>query len=129
MKKTRVRAAGKEDVEMGHRIRVRRVELKMSQMELGDRLGVSFQQVQKYEKGTNRISTTRMNQIAKALEVPLTFFFKDSTKQEQEVQSLLALDASFSIRLLRAYHRIEDQRVQRSFVTLIESVAPEAAVA
>lgn len=121
------RSAGKPDVELGHRIRLRRVEQGMSQNELGEMLGVSFQQVQKYEKGVNRVGASRLSQIADALQVPITFFYGDGTatqkKQQSEVESLLFLDSSFSLRLLRAYASITDQKVQRHFVALMESVS------
>ena len=68
------RSAGKPDIEIGRRIRLRRVEIKISQSELADKLGVSFQQVQKYEKGVNRVGAARLQKIAAALDVPLTFF-------------------------------------------------------
>ena len=116
------RSAGKPDIELGRRIRLRRVEIKISQSELADKLGVSFQQVQKYEKGVNRVGAARLQKIAAALDVPLTFFYDGDGKQ-REVESLLFLDSAFSLRLLRAYSKIKDQAVQRQFVTLIESIA------
>ena len=116
------RFAGKPDIEIGRRIRLRRVEIKISQSELADKLGVSFQQVQKYEKGVNRVGAARLQKIAAALDVPLTFFYDGDGKQ-REVESLLFLDSAFSLRLLRAYSKIKDQAVQRQFVTLIESIA------
>lgn len=118
------RTAGKAEETMGHRIRLRRVEQGMSQAELGAKLGVSFQQVQKYEKGTNRVGAARLQQIATALEVPVTFFYEGTNGKQLEVDSLLFLDSSFSLRLLRAYSRVPDQDVQRKFVALIESIAP-----
>ena len=66
-KKMKQRSAGKPDIELGKRIRLRRVEQKISQAELGDKLGVSFQQVQKYEKGVNRVGAARLQSIATAL--------------------------------------------------------------
>jgi predicted transcriptional regulator len=62
------RSAGKPDIELGKRIRLRRVEQKISQAELGKKLGVSFQQVQKYEKGVDRVGAARLQQIAATLE-------------------------------------------------------------
>src|SRR5882762_6842061 len=121
-KKMKQRSAGKPDIELGKRIRLRRVEQKMSQAELGDKLGVSFQQVQKYEKGINRVGASRLVQIAAILEVPVTFFYDDD-KKALEVDSLLFLDSSFSLRLLRAYSNIRSQQVQRSMVSLMESFA------
>jgi transcriptional regulator with XRE-family HTH domain len=116
------RAAGKPDVELGKRIRLRRVEQKISQDELGKALGVSFQQVQKYEKGVNRVGAARLQQISTALDVPVTFFY-DGDGKTREVESLLFLDSSFSLRLLRAYSKIKDQTVQRCFVSLMEGIA------
>jgi transcriptional regulator with XRE-family HTH domain len=116
------RSAGKPDVELGKRIRLRRVEIDISQTELGDKLGVSFQQVQKYEKGVNRVGASRLQQICSALNVPLTFFY-DGDGKSREVESLLFIDSSFSLRLLRAYSKIKDQAVQREFVSLIECIA------
>ena len=126
-KKLHQRSAVKGDIELGKRIRLRRVEMKISQADLGKKLGVSFQQVQKYEKGVNRVGANRLEQIANALDVPITFFYGSGTasekKQQSEVESLLFLDSSFSLRILRAYTAIKDQKVQRHFVTLMESVA------
>jgi len=121
-KKMKQRSAGKSDIELGKRIRLRRVEQRVSQAELGEQLGVSFQQVQKYEKGVNRVGAARLQQIATALDVPVTFFY-DGDNKAREVESLLFLDSAFSLRLLRAYSRIKDQGVQRQLVTLMESIA------
>ena len=121
-KKMKQRSAGKPDIELGKRIRLRRVEQKISQAELGDQLGVSFQQVQKYEKGVNRVGAARLQQIATALDVPVTFFY-DGDGKAREVESLLFLDSSFSLRLLRAYSKIKDQTVQRQLVSLMELIA------
>ena len=123
------RSAGKHDVELGWRLRLRRVEQKMSQAELGDKLGVTFQQVQKYEKGLNRVGAARLQQIATALDVPVMFFFDDdglgkrASNDKREVESLLFIDSAFSLRLLRAYASVNNQKVQRLFVSLIESIA------
>ena len=122
VKNTKQRAAGSPDVELGKRIRLRRVEQGISQSELGDKLGVSFQQVQKYEKGVNRVSSTRLAQIATALDVDINFFY-DGDGKSREVESLLFLDSAFSLRLLRAYSKIKDQTVQRQLVSFMESIA------
>jgi transcriptional regulator with XRE-family HTH domain len=121
--KTKPRSAGNSDIELGKRIRLRRIEQNLSQTELGDELGVSFQQVQKYEKGVNRVGAARLQQIATTLDVPVTFFFYDGDGKTREVDSLLFLDSAFSLRLLRAYAKIKDQTVQRQFVSLMESIA------
>jgi len=116
------RSAGQPDVELGKRIRLRRVAMKMSRDELGKELGVSFQQIQKYEKGVNRVDAARLQQIATALDVPVTYFY-DGDGKTREVESLLFLDSSFSLRLLRAYSKVKNQAVQRQFVSLIERIA------
>jgi len=123
------RSTGKYDIKLGKRIRLRRVEINISQVELADKLGVSFQQVQKYERGINRVGASRLRQIATALDIPVTFFFDDdgqgkrASDGKREVESLLFLDSSFSLRLLRAYASVKSQVVQRQFVSLIESIA------
>jgi transcriptional regulator with XRE-family HTH domain len=75
------RAPSKVDFYFGKRLRMRRIELKISQTDLGEKLGVSFQQVQKYEKGTNRIGADRLQQIAAALEVPVAYFYDGAPGQ------------------------------------------------
>jgi transcriptional regulator with XRE-family HTH domain len=116
------RSAGNVDIAMGRRIRLRRVEIGLSQSELGEKLGVSFQQVQKYEKGVNRVGASRLQQITEALGVDMTFFYEGNSEAEREVDSLLFLDSSFTLRLLRAYTAVENKAVQRQFVSLVESI-------
>jgi transcriptional regulator with XRE-family HTH domain len=120
--KFKPRSSGKPEIEMGKKIRLRRVEQRISQSDLGRRLGLSFQQVQKYEKGVNRVGAIRLQQIATALDVSVTFFY-DSDGETKEVESLLFLDSAFSLRLLRAYSKIKDQIIQRQMVSLMEAVA------
>ena len=120
--KFKPRSSGKPEIEMGKKIRLRRVEQRLSQSDLGEKLGVSFQQVQKYEKGVNRVGASRLQQIATALDIPVTFFF-DSDGKTKEVESLLFLDSAFSLRLLRAYSKIKDQAVQCQMVSLMEAIA------
>ena len=118
------RSSGKPEIEMGKKIRLRRVEQRLSQSDLGEKLGVSFQQIQKYEKGVNRVGASRLQQIATALDIPVTFFF-DSDGKTKEVESLLFLDSAFSLRLLRAYSKIRDRAVQRHIVSLMEALAED----
>ena len=66
------------DIHVGGRVRLRRMMLGMSQEKLGDHLGITFQQIQKYEKGTNRIGASRLQHIARVLTVPVAFFFEDA---------------------------------------------------
>lgn len=119
------RSTVKADEILGTKIRLRRVEQKLSQEKLGDALGVSFQQVQKYEKGVNRVGASRLIQIAKVLDVPVSFFYNETDKQELEVESLLAFDSRFSLRLLKAYTEIKNKDTQHHFVSLLESIVAQ----
>ena len=113
------RSTGDADIKMGRRIRLRRREKGISQIELAGHLGLSFQQMQKYEKGINRISAARLRQIAEMLGVDISFFY-DGDGKEPAVESLLVLN---SLRLLRAYTAIKDKVVQRRLVILVEMIA------
>jgi transcriptional regulator with XRE-family HTH domain len=75
------RSANPVDVHVGARVRLRRQILKMSQEKLGDQLGVTFQQVQKYERGTNRVGASRLWRLSQVLEVPISYFFEGMTNQ------------------------------------------------
>lgn len=121
----KARAIVRGDIDMGKKIRLRRVEIGMSQSDLAGKLGVTFQQVQKYEKGVNRVSANRLEQIADALGVPVTFFYRGpgTGKGQSEVESLLFLDSNFSLRLLRSYAAIKNLRIQRQIVSLMEELA------
>ncbi len=116
------RSAGNADIEMGRQIRLRRRETGISQIELAGRLGLSFQQVQKYEKGTSRIGAARLQQIAKRLGVDIPFFY-DGDGKKSDVDSLLVANSVFSLRLLRAYTAIKNKTVQRRLVILVEMIA------
>jgi transcriptional regulator with XRE-family HTH domain len=109
------------DGEIGRRIRIRRLEVRMSQSSLGEALDLTFQQVQKYEKGSNRVSAGRLQRIAEILDVPVTFFFNDMGKSGGSQLSTL-LDSSYSVRMLKALNVIEDRRIQRCAVELVEAI-------
>src|SRR5918911_4828877 len=95
------------DVEVGRRIRARRVARQMSQMELAGRLGLTFQQVQKYEKGTNRVAASRLKRIAKILDVPILYFFDEADEYAPNGPAPEGpADNSRALRLMRAYSRI-----------------------
>ena len=116
------RSAGDADIEMGRRIRLRRREIGISQIELAGHLGLTFQQVQKYEKGINRVGAARLQQIAEMLGVDIPFFYHDNGK-EPDLDSLLVANSVFSLRLLRAYTAIKDKAVRRKLVILVEMIA------
>ena len=121
MKKDRDRVKARRttpaDAEVGTRIRIRRRELGMSQAQLGDLIGVTFQQVQKYEQGTNRISASRLGRVADVLQVKVKDFFDEQSMiSDSQIDNL----TSDEIRLVRALDTIRDERVRRLFVLLAE---------
>jgi transcriptional regulator with XRE-family HTH domain len=120
--------AQKIDKVIGRNIRIHRLAKKMSQTELGDQLGVSFQQVQKYENGTNRVGSGRLYQIAAILGIHVSTFFKGGENSERERGGgdsglLDLLTEPQSVRLIRAFAKITDTTVRRSLVQLAEKFA------
>jgi transcriptional regulator with XRE-family HTH domain len=113
------------DVEVGRRIRARRVAKQMSQMDLAGRLGLTFQQVQKYEKGTNRVAAGRLKRIARILEVPILYFFDDTDDSDNDGAPAEMADNSRALRLMRAYSRIDNSSLQQSILDLTERIATE----
>ena len=121
------------DQQIGDQVRTRRLLAGLTQEKLGDALGVSFQQVQKYEKGANRISASRLRQIATALDVPVTHFYDaaDGAMDGGAGGHPDGVDgaapdparASQGLRLVRAFTRIEDSLVRQRIVALVESLA------
>jgi transcriptional regulator with XRE-family HTH domain len=110
---------------IGRNVRIHRLAKKMSQTELGDQLGVSFQQVQKYESGANRVGSGRLYQIAAILGVHVSTFFKGGEAAERAAESGLLdlLTEPQSLRLIRAFSKITDAAVRRSLVQLAEKFA------
>src|SRR4029453_3212510 len=121
------------DKHVGSRVRMRRMMLAMSQEKLGDALGLTFQQVQKYEKGTNRIGASRLQQISHILQVPVAFFFEgapslhsssDGAKEAPSpayVSDFLA--TSEGLALTKAFMRIKEAKLRRRIVDLVEEIA------
>jgi transcriptional regulator with XRE-family HTH domain len=126
--RSRKRTSPEIEKEIGGLVRVRRLARDMSQEQLGERLGVTFQQVQKYENGANRISASRLAEIADALEVPITYFFpggngKRRADHDPSSEPLSLLRTALGLRLLQAFHRINDHTMKEAVVTLAENVA------
>jgi len=123
------RRSSEADKIVGRNVRVYRLAKGLSQTQLGEQLGVTFQQVQKYENGTNRIGSGRLMQISKALEVPITAFFEGADKPQQgkhaSVFDRLAEPQSF--RLIEAFSEIADPNVRRSLVELVVQMASQHA--
>lgn len=122
------------DIHVGSRIRLRRTMLSMSQEKLGEALGITFQQIQKYEKGTNRVGASRLQNISSVLNVPVAFFFEDAPGDPQTGQGGMAeanssnyvvdfLSSSEGLQLNRAFIKIEDPKVRRKLVDLAKALA------
>lgn len=100
------------DKRVGSRVRMRRMMLSMSQEELGDGLGVTFQQVQKYEKGTNRMGASRLQTIANILQVPVSFFFEGQEKDSESKRSSMPTLSEFQVKVLKEVETIVDPDYQ-----------------
>ena len=129
------------DVHVGARIRLRRTLLGMSQERLGDALGLTFQQVQKYERGVNRVGASRLFDLSRILDVPINFFYENmvdpasagdtaarSATGFAEQQDGFGTDETLSKRetleLVRAYYRITDPNIRKKMFDLMKSMAP-----
>jgi transcriptional regulator with XRE-family HTH domain len=124
------------DIHVGSRVRLRRMLLGMSQEKLGERLGLTFQQVQKYEKGINRIGASRLFDLAQVLAVPVQFFYEEApvsdakttpgfAEQSSESHIVEFLNSREGLDLNKSFVRIADPRVRRSLVELVRSLAGE----
>jgi transcriptional regulator with XRE-family HTH domain len=123
------------DKHVGSRVRMRRMMIGMSQEKLGEKLGITFQQIQKYEKGTNRIGASRLQQIATVLAVPVSFFFEGAPVPETiggpisepaspaYVSDFLA--TADGLALTKAFMKVKDAKVRRRIVDLVEAMVAE----
>jgi transcriptional regulator with XRE-family HTH domain len=113
------------DVAVGHNVRIRRLAKGLSQQLLGKRVGLTFQQVQKYETGTNRIGAGRLVRIAKVLEVPVTALFEgvDGSANSRAASRLRLLDDARAFRLAEAFAAIRRATLRLSIVDIVERVA------
>ncbi|MGC6517242.1 MAG: helix-turn-helix domain-containing protein [Candidatus Puniceispirillaceae bacterium] len=127
------------DVHVGRRIRLRRTLLGMSQEQLGTALNITFQQVQKYERGTNRVSASRLWDISQIIDVPISYFFEDMSDTTEKASPRKMSQATVSdieqievkdpmarretLELVRAYYSIEKPQVRRRLGDMIKSIA------
>ena len=115
------------DMMVGARVRIRRLELDLTQQELGRKLGITFQQIQKYESGQNRISAGRLKEMSRILKVPITYFFADAdaveTTEAQPVTALKLTTVPGATELLLAYARIKSPALRKSLVIMMRSLA------
>jgi transcriptional regulator with XRE-family HTH domain len=115
------------DRNVGKRLRQRRVELGMSQQALGEVLGLSFQQIQKYESGANRIAASRLYAICQSLEVEVSFFFEGVDEmlsgEDTETRESKLMTGREALELLRSYVSIRDSNIRKSVRAFLASVA------
>jgi transcriptional regulator with XRE-family HTH domain len=118
------------DENIGRRLKLRRLQLGLSQESLGLALGVTFDEVEKYETGNVRIEVARLQQIAEILKVPILFFFGGTLRAEREgaCNVLDFLDTAYALRLAQAFRRIKERHIRRSIVELVEQVADSAGI-
>lgn len=130
------------DIHVGSRVRLRRMLMGMSQEKLGDAIGLTFQQVQKYERGANRIGASRLYDLTRVLDVPVSFFFDDlNTEATGAVRSETTRPAADpaahpepdpmirreTLELVRAYYRIPDPQIRRRLFDLTKAIANASA--
>lgn len=134
MPKPNPRGPNPIDIHVGARIRLRRQLLKMSQERLGDDLGVTFQQVQKYERGANRVGASRLYRLSRVLEVPVQFFFEGlgeksaASGMAEDDQTPLVYDfiqSADGVSLAESFSRIKDAKVRRRVLELVRTLAAE----
>ncbi len=129
------KAPNTTDQHVGRRVRMRRLMLAMSQEKLGAALGLTFQQVQKYEKGANRIGASRLQQLSHILQVPVEFFFEGAPNASAphgsngSALSMAQIDDFVSdlggLRLIRAFMRIDNAALRRRIVMLVQAIVGE----
>jgi transcriptional regulator with XRE-family HTH domain len=127
-----IKSPNATDKHVGAQVRMRRLMLGMSQTNLGDAVGLTFRQIQKYEKGTNRIGGSRLQQFAHILDVPIPFFFEGlpqvSGSSEEGVAPSAAyvddfLATSDGLSLMKYFTQIKEPKLRRSIVNLVEQIA------
>jgi len=131
------------DIHVGSRVRLRRMVIGMSQEKLGEKMGLTFQQIQKYEKGTNRIGASRLFQLSQIMDVPVQFFFEDAPAAYANRQGALAgfaeskteaflldfLNSRDGLELNRAFVKITDPKVRKRVVELVRALSEDTVAA
>ena len=136
MRKPRPRATA-VDAHVGNRVRMRRTLLGLNQMHLGDALGISYQQVQKYEVGSNRIGASRLYELTKIFDVPVSYFYEDMPDEHGksprsarppagEDPELGIMNKRETLKLVRGYYQIEDGNIRTCVRELLRAVAAES---
>lgn len=124
------------DIHVGSRIRLRRNMLGMSQERLGEALGITFQQIQKYEKGTNRVGASRLQAISSVLGAPVSYFFEDAPGMPNQSASGMAednptnyvvdfLNSAEGLQLNRSFVKITDSRIRKRVIELVKALSAD----
>jgi len=122
-----VKSPDATDTGVGEKIRTQRLLRRISQTDLGNAVGITFQQIQKYETGVNRVGAGRLQRIAEVLGVPVSFFFEGARGSGTEVEninsSLRFLESAAAVRVVRAFAEIDNPKIRQATVALIEAIA------
>ena len=132
-KRVRKKQANPIDIQVGNRVRIRRMLIGMSQERLGDLLGLTFQQVQKYEKGVNRIGAGRLYEVARILNVPVNFFYEGVSEvtgqpglgESEGAPVMDFVSSGEGLQLSLAFMKIKDAKVRKRVLDLVKSLAEE----
>jgi transcriptional regulator with XRE-family HTH domain len=132
-KRVRKKQANPIDIQVGNRVRIRRMLIGMSQERLGDLLGLTFQQVQKYEKGVNRIGAGRLYEVARILNVPVNFFYEGVSEvtgqpglgESDGAPVMDFVSSGEGMQLSLAFMKIKDAKVRKRVLDLVKSLAEE----
>jgi len=114
------------DIYVGKRVRFKRKMVGLTQSDLGEKVSLTFQQIQKYEKGENRISASKLYQIAEALHTSVTFFFEEYSKESTQDSSEVVIDDTQAINLVQSFKAIKDDKLKRRIMMLVDSVSDNA---
>ncbi|KQT64315.1 MULTISPECIES: helix-turn-helix domain-containing protein [unclassified Aureimonas] len=123
------------DIHVGSRVRLRRTMLGLSQEKLGEALGITFQQIQKYEKGSNRIGASRLQRISEVLNVPVSFLFEDAPGGVAQPSGFEETGSDYvvdflstpeGLQLNRAFVRVRDPKVRRRIIDLVRSLGEDS---
>jgi transcriptional regulator with XRE-family HTH domain len=124
------------DQHVGARVRMQRTLAGLSQEKLGDGLGITFQQIQKYEKGTNRIGASRLQDIARILGVPVNFFFEGAKSDTDAISGFAenagsdyTAEAAIGVEarlLISAFHKIKEPKLRKKIIDLVQAMAAES---
>lgn len=119
----RSRSPSKVDQDVGRRIKIRRHERGLTQPVFARALGLSRQQIQKYETGKCRVAAGRLTQIAHVLDVPVSFFFSDDNKRMGSSELPKLLETAYAVKLLQAFSRIKNKKLKKSVLDLVKKMA------